>query len=33
MKQPDDLIPEVAPENKIEKKKAERLLKQINDKF
>jgi len=27
MKQPDDLIPEVAPENKIEKKKAERLLK------
>jgi hypothetical protein len=33
MKQPDDVIPEVAPENKIEKKKAQKLLSQIEEKF
>jgi hypothetical protein len=33
MKQPDDVIPDVMPENKIEKKKAQKLLSMIEEKF
>jgi tetratricopeptide (TPR) repeat protein len=32
-KQPDDLLPEMIPETKVEKKKAQRLLSQIGEKF
>ena len=33
LKQPDDLIPEVTPENKVEKRKAKKLLEMIEEKF